>query len=446
MQLLDETNLMPHDIEIEKSVLGSIIETNRLFDEVENIFKGKKVFYSEFHQRVYDSIKEILIGKYDYLEIADFITIDHVYKIIFANDTEYNLSRLASILSKEASKANIKHQSFMLMQLFQKRELKKFALNVSEKTSDNTIDVFDTLDYVASFIDDTQSFLHSIKSTTLKSDIDNLLDNLGQPSKKIKTYIDRLDSVYKGFAAGTLTIIAGRPAMGKTAVACQVIMNIALIGRKKVAFLNLEMTKEQIIKRLLSNYTGFTNSDILSFETDIFDDEKLKRFKEASKHFPTENITVIDASARIDELSIMKSVIKNLVKNGCECVVIDYLQLIESRANRKNENRVQEISEVSRTLKKLSVSLKIPIIALAQLSREVEKRDNKLPKMSDLRDSGSIEQDADNIIMLHRDYYYDKSDWNKEKELILIPVKNRHGYSDTKGFDVEIDLPTNSIK
>lgn len=441
-QLLEDIDLPIENVELEKSIISAIFERNEYLSICQDIFKSNNVFYSEFNTQIYQCLIDFE-DNFSYLEIIDIISISHVYKSKFGEDCRKELS---SILISKPLQIPFKQACFILLEIYIRRYTKDFSNKLNQRCSDLTSDVFENLDFINDFSVNTSDVINSTKKVSLKSDIDNLLNSFGKPSEKVYSGVYLVDEIYKGFQEGTLTIMAGRPAMGKTAVACQFIMNMAIIQNKKVAFISLEMTKSQILKRLLSNYTGFTNSEINSFDSETCDKYNLDRFISEANTFPTANIEIYDSSSRASELSVLVSIIKKLHKDGCKCIVIDYLQLIEDRSNKKVENRNQEISVVSRRLKLLSTSLKIPIIALAQLSREVEKRGNKKPIMSDIRESGSIEQDADNIIMLYREWYYEQTDYSKEKVLTLIPVKNRNGVSNNEGFDVEIDLSVNRLK
>jgi len=231
-----------------------------------------------------------------------------------------------------------------------------------------------------------------------------------------------LDELSGGFKPGEVIILAARPSMGKTAFSLNLLLNAALGQRKSVAFFSLEMSSQSIVDRLLSTETSIPMSNITK---GLLSDEDYTSIGESIAKLSEYHIYIDEES---NTIPVIKSKLRKIVveKGKVDLVIIDYMQLINSMGMKYAGNRVQEISEISRSLKEMAKELKCPIIALSQLSRENEKRPDKKPILSDLRDSGSIEQDADLVVFLYRDEYYDPDTDRKGITDVLIR-KNRNG-------------------
>lgn len=248
-----------------------------------------------------------------------------------------------------------------------------------------------------------------------------------------------LNEMIDGFGRGNLVIIAGRPSMGKTAFALNLIEGIALDEDLPVAIFSLEMSGEQLAERMLSSRAGVPGS---SMKSGMLSNEQFKALQVTAEKFSEKTIIIEDCPVlTIENLKSRARRMKEV--HGIQLLVVDYLQLLTTSKSGTSDNRQQEVSEISRSLKSIARELKIPVIALSQLSRKVEERANHMPMMSDLRESGSIEQDADLIIFLYRKEYYDHLD--KPGNADLIVAKNRHGAIGTVslGFQKEMARFTN---
>lgn len=251
----------------------------------------------------------------------------------------------------------------------------------------------------------------------------------------ILTKIRSLDELLGGLKEGELIIVAARPSMGKTAFALEISKNIA--KERKVGFFSIEMPKEQLLQRLISSEALLTNKDIRNINK--LGQDQQEQILHALEKVKDLNLWIDDSpQGKIEELTWKARKLNDLV--GLDLIVIDYLQLLET-ANRK-ENRQQQVSDISRALKQLSRELKIPVIALSQLSRGVEGRQEKRPMMSDIRESGSIEQDADAVLMLYRENYYqhDKSSLGPIQELQVIVAKNRNGPTGLVRLNINLEM------
>lgn len=259
----------------------------------------------------------------------------------------------------------------------------------------------------------------------------DIIDDPGKiDEKKVMSHYPSLDDVTSGFKPGELIILAARPAMGKTAFSLNIMLNAAKYGKKSVAIFSLEMTSQQIVDRVISSVSEVPLSKITKGTLDMNDFAQLGN----ATSLLSETKMFIDDFGGLT-IPMLKSKLRRLVvEHGqLDLVIIDYLQLINPGNMRYAGNRVQEISEISRALKELAKELKVPIIALSQLSRAVESRPDKRPQLADLRDSGSIEQDADMVMFLYRDEYYDP-DTDRPGTADVLIRKNRSG----EAKDVEL--------
>lgn len=240
-----------------------------------------------------------------------------------------------------------------------------------------------------------------------------------------------LDSVTAGFRPGQLIIVGARPAMGKTVFGLNIAVHAAMHSHKTVAVFNLEMTAEQLVNRIFSQVGQIEG---WKFNNGKFNNDDWDRINEARAQLGDAKLLISDSStSTINEIK-SKCRRQAATDEGLDLVVIDYLQLITVAGKNYGTNRQQEISDISRALKLLALELKVPVIALCQLSRGVEAREDKRPLMSDLRESGSIEQDADNVMFIYRDAYYkrtNKADEVPESDAEIIIAKNRSGRTAT---------------
>lgn len=264
----------------------------------------------------------------------------------------------------------------------------------------------------------------------LNSRVEDYMELVDNPEKieemKVHSTYERLDQVLGGFKPGDLSIIAARPSMGKTSFAINILVRAAMRSNKTVSLFSLEMGAEQIVDRILSLVSGTSMHKISKGK---LDEEDFANLGEAMEKLSGCQLYVDDKGAVT--LNELRSKLRRLKieKGKLDLVVIDYLQLMSAGSSKFAGNRVQEISEISRGLKELARELKVPILALSQLSRAVESRPDKRPQLSDLRESGAIEQDADSVLMLYREEYYDP--YTDKKGLANIFVrKNRNGPTD----------------
>ena len=398
---------LPNNIEAEQSVIGSILLNNEIFDEI-NLLINSKNFYDPMHQKIFMAIEKLIYSGM----LANPITL----KNYFENEKdELNIPNyLFKITKFSTSSRQAIEYSKLIYDLYVKRELIKISENIIHTAKLNDLDndgksiienfeksLFDLAEK-GSFSSSLVKFDEAMKMTIemASSAYKNEEGIVGVP-----TGLTDLDYRLGGLHKSDLLIIAGRPSMGKTALATNIAFNAAKKiqndGRKStIAFFSLEMSSEQLSTRVLAEQSRIKSNDI---RTGKISEEQFDKFIETSKNISELPLYIDETPAiSIAALSNRARRIKRLY--GLDMVVVDYIQLM--KASNFREGRVQEISEITQGLKALAKELSVPVLALSQLSRAVEHRDDKKPQLSDLRESGSIEQDADVVMFVYREAYY----------------------------------------
>ena len=425
MVSLEDIKLPPHNIDAEKGILCGVLMDNELLYICEGMGLVPEDFYQKEHLYIYRGIKTLRAARktVDVLTVADQLSKDGVLDVIGGTDYLYELSSFLLTSSSADEYAKIVKEKSILRNI----------LKVSQKIIGDVYDQKETFDILQTIekriFDLTQNNIsdevHCIKDL-LGLRIDEYMDLVDHPEKinekKVMSGYNNMDEMLWWFKPGELLIVAARPSMGKTAFAINILEHVAVKQKKAIAMFSLEMGAEQIVDRILSMVSGVSMTKITKWR---LESEDFSNIGEAMEQLSSTRIFIDDKwSTTIPQI---KSKIRRLkIKEGLDMVIIDYLQLMSGSSTGYSGNRVQEIGEISRGLKELARELEIPIIALSQLSREVEKRVDKKPQLSDLRESGSIEQDADAVMMLHREDYYDP-DTDKKWLTDVCIRKNRNG-------------------
>ena len=437
-------NELPNNIEAEQSVIGSILFSNDIFDEINTIINSKN-FYDPMHQRIFGAIEKLIYGGM----LANPITL----KNYFENETDkINIPEyLVKITKFSSSSRQAIEYSKIIYDLFVKRELIKISENIIDSAKISEID-----NNGKKIIEDSEKALFDLAekgsfSTSLVKFDEALRMTIDMASNAYKneegivgvpTGLRDLDDKLGGLHKSDLVIIAGRPSMGKTALATNIAFNAARKiqneGKKTtVAFFSLEMSSEQLSTRILAEQSRITSNDI---RRGRISEDQFDKFIETSKDISELPLYIDETPAiSIAALSNRARRIKRLY--GLEMIVIDYIQLMT--ATSRKDGRVQEISEITQGLKALAKELAVPVLALSQLSRAVEQRDNNKPQLADLRESGSIEQDADVVMFVYREAYYlerkeprpatvEHAEWQAKMSEVsnvaeIIVGKQRHG-------------------
>ncbi len=426
----------PQAKELEEAILGAIMLEKSAFDTVVELLKPE-CFYVEVHQRIYKAMQSLAIKSLP----IDLLTV--VEELKFIGDLEFvgGAYFVSKLTNSVVSSANIDAHCRIVLQKFIQRELIRISGEIIGDAYEDSTDVFDMLD-------EAETKLFEITNNHLRKNFDSIDSVLVKTLQRIEDMRNRedditgvptgfpsLDRITYGWQPTDLIVLAARPSVGKTAFALNLARNAALNATKPVGvgFFSLEMSSSQLVQRILSAESEIMLEKISRGKLEEHEMKQL--YKRGIERLSKAPIFIDDSAAlNIFELRAKCRRLKN--KHNIGIIIIDYLQLMSGSADR-NSNREQEISRISRDLKSLAKELQVPIIALSQLSREVEKRKegNKMPQLSDLRESGAIEQDADMVMFLYRPEYYDISanemgESNKGETHVKI-AKHRNGSLET---------------
>tara|TARA_Y100000992_G_scaffold191301_1_gene129802 strand:- start:1372 stop:2793 length:1422 start_codon:yes stop_codon:yes gene_type:complete len=444
--LKDNFKELPNNIEAEQAVIGSILVSNEIFDEI-NLILSSNNFYDPIHQKIFSAIENLIFRGM----LANPITLKSYFE-----DEKDDLNvpdYLVKVTKFSTSIRQAVEYSKIIYDMFVRREL----IKISENTID-TAKLNDLSTTGQDIIEDSEKLLYELaeKGSSYSSLISfdkalrQTIDMASAAYKNeegivgVPTGLRDLDDRLGGLHKSDLIIIAGRPGMGKTALATNIAFNAAQklqdSGKEKasVAFFSLEMSSEQLSTRILAEQSKIKSNDI---RRGRISDEQFDRFLETSKNISELPLYIDETPAlTIAAMSNRARRIKRL--NGLDLIIVDYIQLMRGSLNYK-DGRVQEVSEITQGLKAIAKELSIPVVALSQLSRQVEQRDNKKPQLSDLRESGSIEQDADVVMFVYRESYYlenkepkpatvEHAEWQAKMNEVsnlaeLIIGKQRHG-------------------
>lgn len=418
---------IPHSIEAEQAVLGSMFLTKYALQKaIESL--NENLFYLDSHNKIFVVMKELQ----ELNKPVDIMTVSEELKKRNWLNLIGGIEYLTEVATSVPTAANIDEYIKIVEEKAILRRLIQESTEIVTNAYSSTNDINEILDNAETRILNVVktrkgSEFRTIQEVLFKTqaDLEKLSKNKGEITG-IQTGFYKLDKITSGLHENELIILAARPGMGKTAFALNLATNIAMTG-KTVALFNMEMSAEQLVSRMLSSVGQIEGGKL---KNGNLKNEDWKRVNEAISRLAdtkmyiddTAGMTIGEIRAKCRRLSSMK--------DGLDIVIVDYLQLIQG-SERYKGNRVQEVTEISRNLKTLAMELKIPVIALSQLSRSVEtkgRKDNR-PILSDLRESGSIEQDADIVAMLHREDYYDKStliDENTSRTTLIIG-KHRNG-------------------
>ena len=415
----------PQDIDAEKSLLGALMIASDVLPEILTILKPQD-FYEERHQTIF----EAMVDLYDNHQPVDLLTLTNKLKSKKKLREVGGAPYLTELSNFTPTAGHARAYAEIIEKASVRRRLIKAGTEIANKAYEEDANADD-------LIGRAERDLFAVSDKIVRSDyvpMDELLadafDRIEELHKNkgalrgLKTGFRDLDKKTAGLQKGDLIIIGARPAMGKTTFAQNLAYNIASINKKGVLFFSMEMAANEIIDRMISDVSGVDN---WKMRTGNLSDEEFSRIGEALGEMDEIPIYIDDTSS----MTIME--LRNKARRAMHdhqigVVIVDYLQLIAG-SERYAGNRVQEVTEISRGLKILARELEIPVVALAQLSRSVTGRDDPRPVLSDLRESGSIEQDADLVIFLHRPDYYKQNDDNYEETHIteLLVAKHRHG-------------------
>lgn len=428
---LEKGKVPPQAIDLEEAVLGAMMIDKKGIDDVIDILHPD-AFYDVRHQEIYRVIYDL----FQQSKPIDLLTVSSQLKKNGKLDLVGGDFYLIRLTQKVASSAHIEFHARIILQKYIQRKLISISSEIIENAYDETSDVFDLLD-------DAEAKLFEVTQGNLKKSSEGAGDLVKQALKKIEdiskkegmsglaTGFTKLDALTSGWQPSDLIIIAARPGMGKTAFVISMAKNMAINFNHPVAVFSLEMSSVQLITRMISSETGLTSEKLRKGNLEPHEWEqlnvKVKRLSDAPIFIDdTPSLSIFDLRAKARRL---------VSQHGVKIIVIDYLQLMTAGTSSKaGGNREQEISTISRNLKALAKELDVPVIALSQLSRAVETRGgSKRPLLSDLRESGAIEQDADIVSFIYRPEYYGMTEWDDddhtpcEGQAEFIVAKHRNG-------------------
>lgn len=428
---LEKGKLPPQAIELEEAVLGALMIDKKGVDEVIDILQPD-AFYKEAHRHIFEAIFQLFTDS----QPVDLLTVSAQLKKNGKLEPAGGDFYLIQLTQKISSSAHIEFHSRIILQKYIQRSLIRISAEIIDASYDDSTDVFDLLDQA-------ESRLYEVTQGNIKRSSETAQNLVIQAKKRIEeiasreglsgvaTGFEKLDKVTSGWQPSDLIIIAARPGMGKTAFVLSMARNMAIDFGQPVAIFSLEMSSVQLITRLISSETGLSSEKLRTGKLEKHEWEqlsiKVKNLEKAPLYIDdTPSLSIFDLRAKSRRLAS---------QYGIKLIIVDYLQLMTAGGSSKGGgNREQEISSISRNLKALAKELNVPVIALSQLSRAVETRGaSKRPLLSDLRESGAIEQDADIVSFIYRPEYYKIEEWDDDEhtptegQAEFIIAKHRNG-------------------
>jgi replicative DNA helicase len=434
------TRQLPHSLDAEKALLGAMLMYPSAIKSANELGLRPEDFFADAHRTIFNAMNDILEagkmvdGTALINRLADLSTLPRV------GGADYILE----LADHSISSANIKYY----IEIVQDKAYMRNLILTAQKIAEQGFHVEDGID---SLMDDAEKQILQVTRTRRTTDfkdtkevVSHVMDNITRMSEQktnitgIKTSYHALDNTTNGLQKGDLIILAARPSMGKTAFAINLAIQVARHNNLPVAVFSLEMPAEQLIMRMLSSTSLVEGNKLRS---GFLNNNEWNMLNEAAGEL--RNLPVyIDDTPSIKVAEIFSKCRKLRTEKGLGMIVVDYIQLLS--AAKSSENRQQEVSEISRSLKALAREMQVPVIALSQLSRLVERREDKRPMLSDLRESGALEQDADIVLFLYRDEYYHKEKTEDMQEKVEVDIaKHRNG--PTRKIELAFDRNINAF-
>lgn len=413
--MVHEGRVPPHNIDAEKSVLGAVlVDPDAIVNVADKVVPES--FYVPAHQVIYEAMENL----YEKRQPIDVVTLTSELKKMKKLKAAGGTAGVAELSNLQSSAANAVHYAKLVADAYIKRRLITMGGEVTQAAFDESKDVIDIMDlaeqrvFALSQQQNTKAFL-PIKDTLVESfERIDMLQRSGEDIRGVPTGFADLDNCLNGFGKSNLIILAARPGMGKTAFTLNMAQHISVVAKKSVGIFSLEMSREELVDRLL---VGQADIDAWRLKSGRLDQQDFLKLSDAMGVLADAKI-FIDDTPGLSIFEIRTRARRLMTEHHIDILFVDYMQLAHGRTR---DNRVQEVAEISQGLKNIARELKIPVIALSQLSRAIESRGEKIPQLSDLRESGSIEQDADAVMFLYR-----KDDDIRESVNLKI-AKHRHG-------------------
>jgi len=420
--------LPPQAVDMEEAVLGAMMLDKNAVAEVIDILKPE-AFYKESHSVIFKAIQDL----FHTTQPVDILTVTQQLRKNGTIELAGGAFYVTQLTNRVASAANIEFHSRIVLQKFIQRELIRISSDTIRQAFEDTSDVLNLLDKAEqNLFDITDSNIRrkyesmaGLVSKAVKGI--EMAQNIGTGVTGVPTGFTELDRVTSGWQKSDLIIIAARPGMGKTAFVLSIARNAAIQFKKPVAFFSLEMSSIQLVNRLVASETELDTEKLKKGNLEEYEWQQLNKKVTALTEAPI----YIDDTPALNVFELRAKCRRLVSERKIELIIIDYLQLMQGGTDNKNGNREQEISHISRSLKGIAKELNIPVIALSQLSRNVEKSQTKKPQLSDLRESGAIEQDADMVMFIYRPEYYGLTETEDSRPVTdlaeIIIAKNRNG-------------------
>ncbi len=422
-----ENRVPPQNIDAEKSILGGLMLEQEAWDEVSELLTDDD-FYKPGHKKIYASIRDLHRREMP----SDLITVSNALLEKGDLDAIGGPAYLAEMIDQTPSTANI----YSYAKIVQEKSLLRKVIHASQEFADKAYS--QDFENIEAFLDTMESRVFQLaesKSTVglvdasqlVKFSMDKIESLYGQSNTVtgLATGFNEFDDLTAGLHPGELIILAARPSMGKTALSLNIACHAAMKEKKSVAYFSVEMGKEQVMIRMLASTAKIRLSDL---RIGKLDDQAWQRLINNAAAM-SETSLFIDDTSGISPFDIRAKARRMKAKYGLDLIIIDYLQLMSMK--QRFDSREREVSEISKLLKSIAKEMQVPVIALAQLNRGVEGRSDRRPMLSDLRESGSIEQDADVIGMIYREDYYNKDNPDIKGVAEVIIAKQRNGPTDT---------------
>ena len=414
--------VMPHSVEAEQSVVGAMLMDKDAITTASEIISG-----NDFYQSAYGIIFDSMVELFNESKPVDLITLQERLKEKDVPAEVASLEFVKDLVTAVPTSANVKYYAQIVADKSMMRKLIKLNEEIANTCYAGKESLEAVLEKTEKAVFDLLQKRNTGEYVPIKQVVLNALDRIEKASKNkgpvtgIPTGFIDLDYKLSGLQPSDLVLVAARPSMGKTAFVLNIAQYMAFKKDKGVAIFSLEMSKEQLVNRLFSLESQV---DAQALRTGNMKDSDWEKLIEGAGIIGKSNL-IIDDTPGISVSELRSKCRKYKLEHGLDIVIIDYLQLMTGSVGKNSESRQQEISEISRSLKGLARELNVPVVALSQLSRAVESRPDKRPMLSDLRESGAIEQDADVVMFIYRDEYYNKdSEFKKQAEIIIAKQRN----------------------
>ncbi len=413
----------PQNLDAEVSLLGAVLIDEEVLTRVSDALHMDD-FYDKRHKAIFGAMLKL----YETHKPVDMLTLSDELKKKQELEMVGGMDYLTELTNMVPTAANAEHYADIISQNAMRRRLIKVAGEIAELG-------YEEQQQVSELLERAEAEIFAVSDNTLRNDLVSLEQILGESFDRldelhknkgqirgIPTGWRDLDTMTAGLQRSDLVVLAARPAMGKTTLVTNLAYNVASKAKQAVLFFSLEMSKEQLVDRMLADAAGV---DSWNIRTGNLTDEDFEKLSNAMGEMAEAPI-FIDDTPGVSVLEMRTKARRQAHAQPLGLIIVDYLQLMSGSGNRNSDNRVQEVSEISRGLKLIARELNVPVVALSQLSRSVESRSPQIPQLADLRESGSIEQDADIVMFIYREQYY-KPETERQNITDLIIAKHRNG-------------------